>query len=172
MAAAATALGTAELLETILRNLPTKDLLLAQRVSRFFNGCIDGSAHLQRALFFVPGDALDVHQEVRRFWVSLGRDIYYNPFEVTPDAIARLPKDCLTTVKSTGIRMNPLLVVPTYKAGPSGRQLALNVSPSFLSSSLPGSLLSTNESASCKRMYLSQPPMTMDHHVTYIGNGR
>lgn len=43
---------TVELLETILLQLPAKDLLLAQRVNKQFKGTIDNSNHIQRALFY------------------------------------------------------------------------------------------------------------------------
>lgn len=46
-----------ELLEAILLNLGTRDLLFAQRVSRGFKTTIDGSVKLQRALFFLPEPA-------------------------------------------------------------------------------------------------------------------
>ena len=46
--------NTAELLESILHNLPTKDLLLAQRVCRQWKQAIERSPKLQRALFFLP----------------------------------------------------------------------------------------------------------------------
>ncbi|KAM0722642.1 hypothetical protein Q7P37_002083 [Cladosporium fusiforme] len=43
-----------EILEQILTNLPQRDLLLAQRVSRAFQDTITASPKLQRALFFAP----------------------------------------------------------------------------------------------------------------------
>ena len=46
--------NTAELLETVLLNLPTKDLLLSQRVCRSWQALILTSLHLQRALFLLP----------------------------------------------------------------------------------------------------------------------
>ncbi|KAK5705721.1 hypothetical protein LTR17_021409 [Elasticomyces elasticus] len=45
---------TTELLENILHHLPMKDLLLAQRVSRKWQGVIDQSKRLQQQLFFAP----------------------------------------------------------------------------------------------------------------------
>lgn len=48
---------TTELLENVLRHLPMKDLLLAQRVSRKWSGVIKQSKELQQALFFVPQEA-------------------------------------------------------------------------------------------------------------------
>ncbi|KAI7234311.1 hypothetical protein KC330_g4906 [Hortaea werneckii] len=43
-----------ELLEHILLQLPMRDLLLAQRVSRRFKAVIDSSDKIQQALFFKP----------------------------------------------------------------------------------------------------------------------
>ncbi|KAK5119520.1 hypothetical protein LTR85_007620 [Meristemomyces frigidus] len=46
--------STPELVEMILLQLPLVDILLAQRVSRIWHNVIQGSAKLQRALFFKP----------------------------------------------------------------------------------------------------------------------
>lgn len=45
---------TYELLEMILYELSTKDLLLSQRVSKLWKAVVDSSAKLQQALFFQP----------------------------------------------------------------------------------------------------------------------
>ncbi|KAK4613631.1 hypothetical protein CLAFUW4_09711 [Fulvia fulva] len=52
-AAAHAVFYTTELLEQILLELPMKDLLLDQRVSKMWKECIDKSTKLQKALFFV-----------------------------------------------------------------------------------------------------------------------
>lgn len=49
--------GTTELLEKVLLQLLTKDLLLAQKVNRRFKAVIDACPGIQRALFFKPGRA-------------------------------------------------------------------------------------------------------------------
>lgn len=56
-----------ELLESILLELPAKDLLLAQRVDTTFRDAIDHSIKIQRALFFKPDLAAsqDVQAEPR-----------------------------------------------------------------------------------------------------------
>jgi hypothetical protein len=56
-AAAERVLATYELIEPILFNLPTKDLLLAQRVCTKWKSVIEQSTMLQQALFFkrIPG---------------------------------------------------------------------------------------------------------------------
>lgn len=54
MAALACVFDTVELLEAILVCLPSKELLLTQRVSKRWRYVICGSIKLQRALFFEP----------------------------------------------------------------------------------------------------------------------
>lgn len=57
MASASNAVfATVELHESILHNLPTKDLLFAQLVSKQWKAAIDKSPKLQRALFLQPVD--------------------------------------------------------------------------------------------------------------------
>lgn len=58
MAAAVKAFSTVELLESILFELGTKDLLFAQRVSKHWQAVIESSCKLQQALFFksIHGD--------------------------------------------------------------------------------------------------------------------
>ena len=54
MATATQVFATYELLEGVLHHLPTRDLLLAQRVNRDFRDVITRSHKLQRALFLIP----------------------------------------------------------------------------------------------------------------------
>ncbi|KAK5736213.1 hypothetical protein LTR17_007553 [Elasticomyces elasticus] len=61
MAAAQQVLGLPELVEIVLLGLPTRDLLLAQRVCKTFKDVIDRSKNIQKALFFLPGTADDVN---------------------------------------------------------------------------------------------------------------
>lgn len=60
MSASAKVFGTPELLENILIQLPMRDLLLSQRVNVTFKSAIDGSIHLQRALWSVPLSPMDL----------------------------------------------------------------------------------------------------------------
>ena len=46
-----------EILESIMLEVPMRDLLLSKRVSRQFQQNIVGSVNLQRALFFEPAPA-------------------------------------------------------------------------------------------------------------------
>ncbi|KAI7255328.1 hypothetical protein KC343_g4370 [Hortaea werneckii] len=55
--------GIPELAETILLNLPMKDLLFAQLICKDIKNLIDSSKPIQRALFFLPGEAKSAHFE-------------------------------------------------------------------------------------------------------------
>ena len=57
--AASTVFGTYELLENILHALPTRDILLGQRVNRDWRDVVKRSHKLQRALFIMPAGPLD-----------------------------------------------------------------------------------------------------------------
>jgi hypothetical protein len=59
MSATQKVFGVFELLEAILLNLPIKDLLFAQKISKNFNQVIKSSTPLQKALFFQPGNLED-----------------------------------------------------------------------------------------------------------------
>ncbi|KAK5691307.1 hypothetical protein LTR17_025693 [Elasticomyces elasticus] len=61
MAAAQQVLGLPELVEIVLLGLPTRDLLLTERVCKTFKGVMDRSKNIQKALFFLPGTADDVN---------------------------------------------------------------------------------------------------------------
>ncbi|KAK5681210.1 hypothetical protein LTS10_006972 [Elasticomyces elasticus] len=50
-----------ELLEIILLDLPTRDLLFAQKVCRTWKEVIDTTKSIQKALYLVPGTTSDVH---------------------------------------------------------------------------------------------------------------
>lgn len=60
---AAKVFGVGELAEMILLNLPMKDLLFAQLICRDIKHTIDSSTPIQRALFFLPGEADSAHFE-------------------------------------------------------------------------------------------------------------
>ncbi|KAK3636507.1 hypothetical protein LTR56_014133 [Elasticomyces elasticus] len=55
------ALGLAELLETILLQLPPRNLLFAQKVCKDWKQAMEASPSIQKALFFIPGTKHDVH---------------------------------------------------------------------------------------------------------------
>ncbi|KAK5709529.1 hypothetical protein LTR17_019683 [Elasticomyces elasticus] len=50
-----------ELLEIILLDLPTRDLLFAQKVCRTWKQVIDTTKSIQKALYLMPGTTSDVH---------------------------------------------------------------------------------------------------------------
>ncbi|KAK5722582.1 hypothetical protein LTR15_005813 [Elasticomyces elasticus] len=59
--AANTVLMLLELLVIILLDLPTRDLLFAQKVCRTWKEVIDTTKSIQKALYLVPGTMSDVH---------------------------------------------------------------------------------------------------------------
>ncbi|KAK5694172.1 hypothetical protein LTR97_009793 [Elasticomyces elasticus] len=59
--AANTVLMLSELLEIILLDLPTRDLLFAQKVCRTWKEVMDTTKAVQKALYLVPGAMSDVH---------------------------------------------------------------------------------------------------------------
>ncbi|KAK4898591.1 hypothetical protein LTR27_003763 [Elasticomyces elasticus] len=56
-----------ELLETILVNLPTRDLLFASRICKTWKSMVDLSPRIQRALFLKPGNIEDVDRTSIRY---------------------------------------------------------------------------------------------------------
>ncbi|GAB1740981.1 hypothetical protein NU219Hw_g6235t1 [Hortaea werneckii] len=71
--------GIPELAEMILLNLPMKDLLFAQLVCKDIKNLIDSSTPIQRALFFLPGEATSAHFESKHMstpfnWLHAGKD--------------------------------------------------------------------------------------------------
>ncbi|KAK5737152.1 hypothetical protein LTR17_006935 [Elasticomyces elasticus] len=54
------ALGLAELLEAILLQLPSHDLLFAQKLCKEWKDAVEASPSIQKALFFMPGTKDDV----------------------------------------------------------------------------------------------------------------
>ncbi|KAK4961297.1 hypothetical protein LTR10_001787 [Elasticomyces elasticus] len=53
-----------ELLEIILLDLPTRDLLFAQKVCKTWKEVINTTKSIQKALYFLPGTLSDVHVDV------------------------------------------------------------------------------------------------------------
>ena len=81
MAAKDAVFDTAELLEMILFELPTKDLLLSTGVSQSWKAAIKSSKRLQRALFYITDDlwALEYqHLPDRRMLVHIFHGNYCN----------------------------------------------------------------------------------------------
>ncbi|KAK3637111.1 hypothetical protein LTR56_013843 [Elasticomyces elasticus] len=114
-----TVLMLPELLEIILLDLPTRDLLFAQKVCRTWKEVINTTKSIQKALYFVPGTLSDVHVDVDAAHQHL-----------------------ITSTPATAI--NPLLVATNASGGSQLylRQEVMNAAPE----------------ASCRSMYLMQPP--------------
>ncbi|KAF7185706.1 hypothetical protein HII31_12937 [Pseudocercospora fuligena] len=136
-----------ELAEAILIQLPTRDLLLAQRVCKAIKHTIDKSKPIQKALFFLPGDRIDpnVHED---FTMSIE-----SAKEITSKSRAGChPK----SIEKTGLTLNPLLV----------KRLTLNELPEWpeqekcgqFANMLKTRLIKSPPEASCRRMFISQPP--------------
>lgn len=62
-----------ELLESILVELPMKDLLFAQKICKHWKAVIDTSDKLQKALFLKPGTATDAPPDAFGFSNESGR---------------------------------------------------------------------------------------------------
>ncbi|KXT05090.1 hypothetical protein AC578_7578 [Pseudocercospora eumusae] len=135
-----------ELAEAILVQLPTRDLLLAQRVSKAFKHTIDTSRPIQKALFLLPGERSDpnVHDELTIDGEHAASTI--------PGAM-----DLQSSIEHTGIAVNPLLIrcmrMQTLAEWPCAE--VCGEFPNMLKARL----IKSPPEASCRRMFLSQPPM-------------
>ncbi|EME77247.1 uncharacterized protein MYCFIDRAFT_209295 [Pseudocercospora fijiensis CIRAD86] len=136
-----------ELAEAILIQLPTQDLLLAQRVSKAFKHTIDSSTRIQKALFFLPGDRTDPNVP-EKFTTSgeSASSIIHGVAHLQP------------SMENTGITINPLLVRSIMRMQDlacwphtEGCGQFPNMLKTRLTKSAP--------EASCRRMFVSQPPM-------------
>ncbi|KAK2734171.1 hypothetical protein FQN55_002912 [Onygenales sp. PD_40] len=136
---ASKALSVIEILETILLHLPTKDLLLSQRVCRKWKNVIFGSIKLQQELFFYP--------------------IEPRPFTSRSDSSQ--------TGKEAGdqyYRVNALLcdiVFENWDIFCHDKFGHLTMSCNLRDASSEIEKATSNHSASWRRMHLSQPPATV-----------
>ncbi|KAK3632723.1 hypothetical protein LTR56_016193 [Elasticomyces elasticus] len=124
-------LALPELLETILLGLPIKDLLFAQKVCKTWMEVTEGSARIQKALFFIPGSSLDANIEATCPWD--GRAIE-------------------KTLKQEGVALNPLLLENEW------RKEMKTFEDHFC---FKERVLEAKGSASCHQIYISQPPAYM-----------
>ncbi|KAK4544730.1 hypothetical protein LTR36_003979 [Oleoguttula mirabilis] len=150
-----------ELLEVIFMNLPQKELLLCQRVSRSFQHTVEGSIHLQRALFLAPdwsleGRVLDACSAMKRLT---------RPKPENNRLLLRVYPGCYPTVT---------LVIVDYAPTPNeliigrrgGEQWSWDICISFPADKPPNSCPAVEyPEASWRRMFLSQPPCTKLHLV-------
>lgn len=137
--------NTVELLESILLHLPTKDVLLAQRVSKSWKGTVTGSLRLQKALFLVPcrkAAKTFFHEWLNPFWsTSTSAEEFYDNFAVTD-----------VTTKGE-IIVNPLLkpMLSLYTASGEG-EFGTN-------HNITEDIFASQESSSWREMFVTQPPL-------------
>ncbi|KAK3623230.1 hypothetical protein LTR56_021710 [Elasticomyces elasticus] len=134
--AAIKVLSIPELLEEILLDLSTKEILFAQKVCKTWKQIIDTTPSLQRALFFVPARDIELSYPT-------GLQASF-PRSVAAGQVVILPGyeefHCLI--------LNPLLVCGTASyLATQGHNFELLSKP-----------LNAGTESSCNRMYLSQPP--------------
>ena len=158
MSATTRALELPELLENILHHLPTKDLLLAQRVSKHWLHLIKGSKSLRQALFYEP-------EEVKDVWAA-GRKLNY-----FPEVIACVPRNSNvedlfippfhTVWQIVPVHVNELLLTRIdYGSAPCDfRRPAQGGDDCDVELRLSHAIASEGR-ASWKRMFLTQPPVT------------
>lgn len=157
---AAKVFDVTELLEATLLELPSKDLLFAQKVCRRWKDVIDASTPIQKALFFKPGVATDAPADAvqitrpfarpRTYWKEVTTDshlpardgVAFNSLLCYPDPELRIPEDSKTQERTFEVRKEAL----------------------DLESAHNGS------ARSCQRMYLTQPPDK--NAVSYIYKNR
>ncbi|KAK4893525.1 hypothetical protein LTR27_008208 [Elasticomyces elasticus] len=154
---------TTELLEHILSQLPMKDLLLAQRVSRKWRDVIGQSKEMQQQLFLLPQQATHTwdftmvgasqHLRIRRFRGETGH---------------RKLEDYCWTFKSGEINklvVEPIEDIDLFERADSGANELFYLDPKLLTFDSPD--------ASWRRMLITQPP-TFDlcTHFEFKNAGR
>ncbi|KXT01652.1 hypothetical protein AC578_2763 [Pseudocercospora eumusae] len=128
---------TVELLESILLELPIRDVLLAQRVAKSWQQTISGSIKLQRSLFFKPMAVLTASQSGPR------DDIQFLALD-TP---------CATVLQCPGPKTLLTSVLPVTKSSDSTTlHLDKSLEPN-----------SDGHRPSWTRMLLTQPPRATEH---------
>lgn len=149
--AAARVFAIPELVEAILLRLPTRDLLFSKRICGTCRDTHD-SSKIKRALFLLPGTALDTSDEAsfpQPDYSASGKSVktWWNWSDYA------VP---LTEAASHGVSFNPLLV--DHFTGPklmmpSGREKSFNT--------VRLRVLQHREDASFCRMFITQPPLWM-----------
>ena len=169
--AAERALELPELLERILLLVPMRDLLLSQRVSKFWQALITNSLPLQQALFFKPAKNFepfialleDEHRD---------KDSAQGPCLV--GGVSHIDVECYEEgIEWTSVaEANPLLPWDNswFHASTDGHsrsevvrsiRQAFGADESLLQWSFPPMKHETGVEPSWKRMYLCQPPETV-----------
>lgn len=155
-------LTTTELLEQILSELPFKDLLLAQRVSKTFQTTIAGSITLQKGLFLKPSDQVQpVYQVCIEGEVAPEADIFAREIgNNLPTSTTKVQlKDALTSRDVTTNPNGQLSTILNPILSSLFRHVATENDHIYLAV-LHGREATNKVSALCGKMYLSQPPTT------------
>ncbi|EME88593.1 uncharacterized protein MYCFIDRAFT_213345 [Pseudocercospora fijiensis CIRAD86] len=131
--------GICELAEQIFLELPTNDLLLVQRVCKPWKTTVQSSSVCRKALFLEPGQACDVNLEGG----TRCGDVRCWSCGALFGALDKRDRD---------IALNPMLVHQIYLQPP------FNCSP-FDDRVLNAKLLDVPMDASCRQMFITQPPL-------------
>lgn len=160
---------TVELLEMILMKLPIRTVFGIQRVCRQFHEIVATSAAVQQKLFLHPTGV------ERQVWTTYRE--YPNP-PVRPYAVdahfvkARDDAEDKTTEKRvTPARLNPLLSLPAYRLNHSAADRAWIGRGEEVTFAPWVTVLPENESASWRRMQLTDPPTTSAYVNLTLGTG-
>lgn len=136
-AACCKALSTLELLENVMLQLPCQDLLVsAQRVCKMWQATVSNSITLQRALCFIP--AKETNCEPKEIQL---------PLRPAGISAADYLASCLE-----GPQLNPFLDKVFIEDVPQDRHLHATHRPIYVQAD--------SESASWKRLYITQPPVS------------
>ncbi|KAK5694040.1 hypothetical protein LTR97_009659 [Elasticomyces elasticus] len=146
--AAIKALSIPELLEEILLDLSTKEILFAQKVCKTWKQIVDTTPSLQRALFLMPARNTDSSRTGAKS--SFSRSVAAGHIECVP-SFEDWPLFLL----------NPLLV-----GGSGGCVQTQGGDIEILSKPL-----NAGTESSCNRMYLSQPPTLVKRSEYDLKNG-
>ncbi|KXS94196.1 hypothetical protein AC578_3326 [Pseudocercospora eumusae] len=143
-----------ELLEAILLQLPTRDLLFAQWVCKQWQAVIEGSVSLKKALFLMPGVSADTHPDNRCTAVSKAR---HRPRKDPrhQEMAHFFNSGALVINRLIGLRMTPDSV-------PSRNGFGTRAQGPRCLAFLHPDLLLTSPSASCLPMYITQPPVDIE----------
>ncbi|GAB1741696.1 hypothetical protein NU219Hw_g7109t1 [Hortaea werneckii] len=140
-----------ELLEIALLNLPPRDILLCQRVSRSFRHTVASSILLRRAVFLEA----DSHALTLGDWAS------QKP--VNNRLLLRAFPGCYPTISLARINDIPTMIDITL-GRPGKEHCSRDLGISFPADKMPACHPAVDyPEASWRRMYLSQPPCTSLH---------
>lgn len=142
-------LSTIELLESIILQLPCKDVLLAQRVSKSWNATISGSLRLQKVFCFTPSQDMKSQSTYKKLkfgaWLTDDTKFVY-PID-TSNLSAQDIYDLFIT---RGVLiMNPLFAhLITAHGGPTDGKFDYNAAK----------VVASNEASSWRKMQITHPP--------------